>query len=120
MDLHHIGQLCSVEMCGVKDYLAFFCKHCQLSYCLSHRSHPCKNTLATDPNPPPPIASTKKTKCPVVSCHHFLGISNHFSCPKCQQSVCLSHRFPELHACKEFIAAKRVAFLESQFINKTE
>lgn len=53
-----------------------------------------------------------KTKCYNASCRNILGPSNTYQCKICHRKVCLSHRNPEDHQCKDGRAAaveKRLA-----------
>ncbi|KAA8548053.1 hypothetical protein F0562_004686 [Nyssa sinensis] len=43
----------------------------------------------------------KKPTCPVKRCREILTFSNTATCKTCQIKVCLKHRFPADHACKQ-------------------
>ncbi|XVF16486.1 hypothetical protein REPUB_Repub10bG0035300 [Reevesia pubescens] len=43
----------------------------------------------------------KKPTCPVRRCKESLTFSNRTVCKTCQLEVCLKHRFPTDHACKQ-------------------
>lgn len=47
-------------------------------------------------------------RCFKPGCHTVLGPSNTYTCGKCHQKVCLSHRIPEEHSC---VGNVRVEFL---------
>ncbi|XP_022741401.1 zinc finger AN1 domain-containing stress-associated protein 12-like [Durio zibethinus] len=44
---------------------------------------------------------TKKPTCPVRRCKETLTFSNSIVCKTCQLKVCLKHRFPDDHACRQ-------------------
>nr|DAD39121.1 TPA_asm: hypothetical protein HUJ06_013444 [Nelumbo nucifera] len=53
-------------------------------------------------------SKNRKPKCPVMRCKQILTFSNTNTCKICNQKVCLKHRFPADHACKQaasFLAA---------------
>lgn len=47
-------------------------------------------------------AEKRLLKCFKVGCQQNLGPSNHITCAKCKQVVCLQHRDPEEHNCRGF------------------
>ncbi|KAJ4961365.1 hypothetical protein NE237_021275 [Protea cynaroides] len=47
----------------------------------------------------------KKPKCPVKRCKETLTFSNTNTCRICQQKVCLKHRFPADHVCRQPVNA---------------
>jgi len=52
-------------------------------------------------------AMNKPTKsCARTGCRVVLSLSNTMICPKCQQTVCLTHRIPEEHFCPALAATK--------------
>ncbi|XP_062151308.1 zinc finger AN1 domain-containing stress-associated protein 12 [Alnus glutinosa] len=48
----------------------------------------------------------KKPTCPVGRCKEILTFSNTSTCKTCQLKVCLKHRFPADHACRQAQACK--------------
>lgn len=56
----------------------------------------------------------KKTskKCARGDCRAILGPSNAFSCPKCRQEVCITHRFAEDHNCAQALREARANALQ--------
>ncbi|KAK9271899.1 hypothetical protein L1049_002264 [Liquidambar formosana] len=51
----------------------------------------------------------KKPTCPVRRCREILTFSNTCTCKTCQLKVCLKHRFPADHACKQTSSATAAA-----------
>ncbi|KAK6267417.1 hypothetical protein QUC31_018254 [Theobroma cacao] len=47
----------------------------------------------------------KKPTCPVRRCKQILTFSNTSVCKTCRLKVCLKHRFPSEHACKQISTA---------------
>lgn len=43
----------------------------------------------------------KKKRCPVEGCKEKLNSTNTFACKSCHSEVCLKHRFPTDHQCKD-------------------
>jgi predicted nucleic acid binding AN1-type Zn finger protein len=54
---------------------------------------------ATECSQIPKAAGHEVKRCFSPNCHKVLGPSNTFSCRKCHQNVCLTHRMPEAHSC---------------------
>mmetsp|Transcript_7612 Transcript_7612/g.8059 ORF Transcript_7612/g.8059 Transcript_7612/m.8059 type:complete len:345 (+) Transcript_7612:82-1116(+) len=50
-------------------------------------------------------------KCASPSCNTILGPSNQIKCNTCNRQVCISHRAPDSHKCKEY---QRANMLQSQ------
>ena len=48
--------------------------------------------------------SSNKKKCARGDCRVVLGPSNTMSCTQCLQTVCLTHRLPEEHTCRTYLA----------------
>lgn len=67
----------------------------------AHHLNECSQ-IAVDPKKKPP-----KKSCARLGCRTVLGISNTYTCPKCQKLVCLSHRIPEEHNCASNVAAAK-------------
>jgi len=42
---------------------------------------------------------TQVKRCPVAGCREELTVSNRFDCKRCNQRVCLKHRFEDTHTC---------------------
>ncbi|XWS44219.1 hypothetical protein CRYUN_Cryun15aG0025500 [Craigia yunnanensis] len=51
----------------------------------------------------------KKPTCPTRRCRETSTLSNTSVCKTCQLKVCLKHRFPPDHACKQAPAAAEVS-----------
>ncbi|EPQ58499.1 hypothetical protein GLOTRDRAFT_57525, partial [Gloeophyllum trabeum ATCC 11539] len=112
MDLQEIGAHCSVQSCKELDFLPIKCG-CGRVFCRHHisaDSHECPNITRTSV----PLESTsdeKLQRCAFVSCNkpsleaYTSTDSTNSSqrlralCPRCQQSFCAAHRYPEAHAC---------------------
>ena len=56
----------------------------------------------------PPIKKATK-KCNRPDCQTSLGLTNSFTCSKCNKLVCLTHRMPEEHSCASLTIAKKVS-----------
>ncbi|CAE7787007.1 SAP16 [Symbiodinium sp. CCMP2592] len=56
-----------------------------------HFNQGCKQRLPSKTGP---------RRCPVAGCKEKLGPSNKFDCPRCNQTVCLKHRFEDAHDCR--------------------
>ncbi|OLP86968.1 Zinc finger AN1 and C2H2 domain-containing stress-associated protein 16 [Symbiodinium microadriaticum] len=57
-----------------------------------HFNQGCKQRLPSKTGP---------RRCPVAGCKEKLGPSNKFDCPRCNQTVCLKHRFEDAHDCRK-------------------
>lgn len=63
----------------------------------------------------------EKPRCPVKACNEKLTFSNTHTCKECRQKVCLKHRFPTDHQCRQGKApagaasAAGAAFLDNYF-----
>ncbi|KAK9802706.1 hypothetical protein WJX73_009396 [Symbiochloris irregularis] len=55
----------------------------------------------------------KKKRCPVEHCKEKLVSTNTFQCKSCHSEICLKHRFPADHKCKERAAENAAARLKS-------
>uniref|UniRef100_A0A5B7BP83 Putative Zinc finger family protein n=1 Tax=Davidia involucrata TaxID=16924 RepID=A0A5B7BP83_DAVIN len=55
-----------------------------------------------------PNKKKKKPICPVRRCRERLTFSNTSTCKTCQLNVCLKHRFPADHACKQNLSTPSV------------
>mmetsp|Transcript_19231 Transcript_19231/g.31568 ORF Transcript_19231/g.31568 Transcript_19231/m.31568 type:complete len:149 (-) Transcript_19231:53-499(-) len=124
MDMHHIGKLCDVHPCGVKDYLPFECKHCKRTVCQEHRSRElhdctyeisckeCKQYLTVksvgneedvvrehqlECAPIKPTRTKKSPKCKKQGCRERMLIP--VFCASCGKGYCSRHRFEEDHSC---------------------
>ncbi|GLU02015.1 hypothetical protein SLE2022_192880 [Rubroshorea leprosula] len=51
----------------------------------------------------------KKPMCPVRRCRETLTFSNTSTCKTCQVKVCLKHRFPADHGCRQAVPAVAAA-----------
>eukprot|EP00743_Colponemidia_sp_Colp-15_P004636 GILK01004996.1.p1 GENE.GILK01004996.1~~GILK01004996.1.p1 ORF type:complete len:284 (-),score=34.73 GILK01004996.1:391-1242(-) len=129
MEADHIGEHCSKQLCGQRDFLPFLCRGCSRYYCLAHRmygAHECKDFSTRQ---------VEAVDCPVcqqrimVSAsaeegalemrqHLASGCSQRTAersccslsscsvvsdwsvvCTLCSLSFCLKHRHPTDHAC---------------------
>jgi predicted nucleic acid binding AN1-type Zn finger protein len=48
-----------------------------------------------------PETQNNRIKCQAPQCNVVLGPSNRITCNQCHRQVCLSHRIPDQHNCKE-------------------
>ena len=129
MDFEYLGAHCAVEYCKQRDFLPFACDGCHLKFCIDHRgykSHGCNsipqgNRVITcpicnkgipyadnqDPNILWEIHSTKscrkgpKLSCSSKGCKKIISEVNSIICNKCNQIVCLSHRYSDQHQCAQ-------------------
>eukprot|EP00416_Gambierdiscus_australes_P045750 CAMPEP_0171102118 /NCGR_PEP_ID=MMETSP0766_2-20121228/56893_1 /TAXON_ID=439317 /ORGANISM="Gambierdiscus australes, Strain CAWD 149" /LENGTH=112 /DNA_ID=CAMNT_0011562329 /DNA_START=250 /DNA_END=588 /DNA_ORIENTATION=- len=54
----------------------------------------------------PTAKTTRKPRCPVPGCKEKLTQLNSFSCKACGQTVCMTHRFEDVHDCKGALAGR--------------
>lgn len=110
--------------------MPFTCDLCKADFCLQHRTyaaHNCPKAAGADCRvivcplckkgvrivPDEDLAVTyerhraskdceKKVvrKCPAKGCRETLGLVNTFHCTRCDQDVCMKHRFEEDHPCQ--------------------
>jgi predicted nucleic acid binding AN1-type Zn finger protein len=135
MEFEYLGAHCEVTNCKQKDFLPFTCDGCSLKFCISHRcykSHNCKKVPKGIQVITCPLCGTGidilnesqadylwnmhynsgkcnkpslALKCANITCKVKLNYCNSFKCTHCDSYVCLQHRFPDQHKCRE-IGAK--------------
>ncbi|CAM9420087.1 unnamed protein product [Chrysoparadoxa australica] len=58
----------------------------------AHSATDCQPHTSAKPKP-------KKKRCPVSGCKEKLGPTNTTQCTRCHMKLCLTHRYPDAHAC---------------------
>mmetsp|Transcript_90580 Transcript_90580/g.157201 ORF Transcript_90580/g.157201 Transcript_90580/m.157201 type:complete len:176 (-) Transcript_90580:110-637(-) len=125
------AKICAVPNCHTEDFLPFQCDCCKQFYCVAHWTYEahscpkatgrdcrviicplCKNSVRLVAGEEVSVTFARhrdskdcskkvKKKCPAPGCKETLGIANTFHCPRCDQDVCLRHRFEDDHPCKK-------------------
>lgn len=131
MEIPTLGENCAFPGCGQLDFLPFVCKGCARTFCLDHRNdHGCgyvaqdttcvvcpmcgssvkhvpgesihvtferHSSTSCDPNKHP----SRSKRCGAPRCKEKLTAVNAYRCRHCGTEVCMTHRFPDKHACEE-------------------
>jgi len=128
MEFPTLGQHCSQEGCQQLDFLPFECAACKRIFCLAHSAYSSHNCTATSDarvpecplcGAPVPIAKGDDINakveqhisagCPQTKVQHTNTCSYPrcrkyevvpVICKQCYKNFCLSHRFPQDHACE--------------------
>ena len=82
-----IGKLCSMEGCGILDYLPFKCNYCNKYHCLIHKDYESHNCLDV---PQKKIYICKMKKCKLISKDR---------CVFCRKKFCNNHLNKTNHLC---------------------
>lgn len=72
-----------------------------------------RHVLTDCTNPEGGEHRAKKARCPVKGCKEQISESNSITCGRCQQKVCLKHRYEEEHPCFEAPKARAKAALRA-------
>ncbi|KAK0441155.1 uncharacterized protein EV420DRAFT_1631584 [Desarmillaria tabescens] len=102
-DLLDIGRQCSLSSCSQVDFLPIKCR-CDLFFCKEHiipDAHGCRlaaTTRAVNDSTLPKFQRCAVPDCSKPSLDAFSGQGS-AACPRCSQSFCADHRYPEAHSC---------------------
>jgi len=118
MDLN-VGQHCSVASCNVNDLLPIQCLRCKSHFCREHFGidhHDCTSgtSTANDGSSGEHVSAwVKRSTCGFSDCNKPTLASafdvsgpksdsalNDALCPQCSEAFCVTHRYPDAHACK--------------------
>lgn len=98
-----VGARCAEPSCGQQTFLPFTCNGCSGLFCEEHvhySAHGCSATpAAVEPSREPSAAAPESKRCAVKGCQERLASHNTVRCWRCNQNVCIRHRFEDDHPC---------------------
>ena len=100
-DFSNVGAVCS--QCGTNDFLPVKCNACSRQFCNAHyrfEAHACdrwRGAVGAVEASAAPRAPSKR--CVAQGCREVLLSHNTWHCQRCNQDVCLRHRFEDDHPC---------------------